>query len=59
MSIVMNLISVPSYIRWATQVMGEGDWLLLIFAWWQLGILILYIILWKLAESLQNKKESE
>jgi phage shock protein PspC (stress-responsive transcriptional regulator) len=59
MSIVMNLMAVPSYVRLISGVMGEGDWLLLIFALWQLGILIFYVILWKLIESFSNKKESE
>lgn len=59
MTIIMNLMAIPSYIRWITQAMGEGDWLLLIFAWWQAGVLLFYIILWKLVESFTNKKESE
>lgn len=59
MTIIMNLMAIPSYTRWITQTMGEGDWLLLIFAWWQAGVLLLYIILWKLVESFTNKKESE
>jgi hypothetical protein len=59
MTIVMNLMAIPSYIRLITGGTGDGDWLLLIFALWQLGILIFYIILWKAVESFSNKKESE
>jgi hypothetical protein len=59
MTIVMNLMAIPSYIRLITGGVGDGDWLLLIFALWQLGILIFYIILWKAVESFSNKKESE
>lgn len=59
MTIIMNLMAIPSYIRWMTGGMGDGDWLLLIFALWQLAILLLYLILWKLFESFSHKKESE
>lgn len=59
MTIVMNLMAIPSYVRLISGGMGDGDWLLLIFALWQLGILIFYILLWKLIESFSNKKESE
>lgn len=59
MAIVMNLMAIPSYFRWMNGGMGNGDWLLLIFAMWQLGILLLYLILWKLTESFSHKKESE
>ncbi|PKM64555.1 MAG: hypothetical protein CVU96_02250 [Firmicutes bacterium HGW-Firmicutes-20] len=59
MTIIMNLMSIPSYIRLITGEMGEGDWLLMIFALWQLGILIFYVILWRIAESFSSKKESE
>ncbi len=59
MTIVMNLLATPSYLRWFTRNAGEGDWLLLIFAWWQVVILFLYIFLWKITESFSNKKESE
>jgi hypothetical protein len=59
MTIVMNLIAIPSYIRLIFGGMGDGDWLLLIFAQWQLGIAIFYVFLWKLVESFSNKKESE
>jgi hypothetical protein len=59
MTIIMNLMAIPSYIRLITGGAGDGDWLLMIFALWQLGILIFYIILWKAVESFSNKKESE
>jgi hypothetical protein len=59
MTIIMNLMAIPSYIRWLTGGMGDGDRVLLIFALWQLGILLLYLILWKLFELFSHKKESE
>jgi len=59
MAFVMNLMSIPSYFRWISGGMGDGDWLLLIFAWWQVGILVFYVILWRLVESFSGKKESD
>jgi hypothetical protein len=59
MTIIMNLMAIPSYFRWMMGGMGDGDQLLLIFALWQLAILLLYLILWKLSESFSHKKESE
>jgi hypothetical protein len=59
MTIIMNLMAIPSYFRWISGGMGDGDWLLVIFALWQLGILVFYLILWKLVETLSRNKESE
>ena len=59
MTIVMNLMAIPSYFRWIFGGMGDGDWLLVIFALWQVGALILYVILWRLVELLSSKKESD
>jgi hypothetical protein len=59
MAIVMNLMAIPSYFRWISGGMGDGDWLLVIFALWQVGVLSIYVILWKLIESFSDKKESE